>query len=645
MDHHSVDGCQMNPHHLLFGPPARPPERGDAGAGDQPSAAGEAHSHTVHVFDGGDAFDGHDDHAAASSLHQKLLYGHDKDPAMSINDGLSSLGSVEDGEWIGAEPPRTWCERCLPCWIPNNRTRMSTRHSLDHQHEMLFGPTNEHGRVDPERRRVKELLANNPDEFPALCRIPALSTFAYAALFCAVVAFLLLIPDDWLAQLTLGKGHFDGSVSASEMRWKVVAYASVPAISCGFTYFHIWLALWMMFYPIEFIGCWRIPDTNLGVPFGWQGIIPFKAVKMAQIATELMTSRLINMKNEFAKINPEVFASIMYPLIADEMEFHLNQVMRERKPDIWNRLPASIKQTIVTQSLERIGAVSRTMTMDMQSDIDNLLDMQVLVENFFKHDASLLNTLFIQNGYQELVFIRDNGALLGFIFGVLQMVIWIFWHPDKEEPLHITVQAMVVFPLFGLVLGLATNWISLLVIFSPVEKTKVCGVTLHGLFLQRQAEVSAVYARLVTTKVIPTKVMITALVTGETCEKGSARLDALFARHIEESVYAVLEDQHALVKYGRDMVMSAEDVTGIRDDMVQRLKKIVPSKLLEPPILEYLEGTIGLEQTMRERMEALPSRDFEQMLHPVFQEDEWKLIVVGGALGVVIGLLQALFIN
>jgi ElaB/YqjD/DUF883 family membrane-anchored ribosome-binding protein len=29
----------------------------------------------------------------------------------------------------------------------------------------------------------------------------------------------------------------------------------------------------------------------------------------------------------------------------------------------------------------------------------------------------------------------------------------------------------------------------------------------------------------------------------------------------------------------------------------------------------------------------------------VFQEDEWKLIAVGGGLGVVIGLLQAFFIH
>ena len=72
---------------------------------------------------------------------------------------------------------------------------------------------------------------------------------------------------------------------------------------------------------------------------------------------------------------------------------------------------------------------------------------------------------------------------------------------------------------------------------------------------------------------------------------------------------------------------------------------VVPGKIKDPSVQAYFDGRIGLERTIRERMEALPHRDFEQMLHPVFQEDEWKLIVVGGGLGLAIGLFQAYFIN
>ena len=54
------------------------------------------------------------------------------------------------------------------------------------------------------------------------------------------------------------------------------------------------------------------------------------------------------------------------------------------------------------------------------------------------HNCTLLNEIFIQCGYQELVFIRNSGATMGGLFGLLQMVIWIFWHPVEDVPLHAT---------------------------------------------------------------------------------------------------------------------------------------------------------------------------------------------------------------
>ena len=42
--------------------------------------------------------------------------------------------------------------------------------------------------------------------------------------------------------------------------------------------------------------------------------------------------------------------------------------------------------------------------------------------------------------------------------------------------------------------------------------------------------------------------------------------------------------------------------------------------------------------------QALPSAEFEGVLHPVFEEDEWKLIAVGGLLGMWVGIFQALFV-
>ncbi|WP_421711006.1 hypothetical protein [Alcanivorax sp.] len=46
---------------------------------------------------------------------------------------------------------------------------------------------------------------------------------------------------------------------------------------------------------------------------------------------------------------------------------------------------------------------------------------------------------------------------------------------------------------------------------------------------------------------------------------------------------------------------------------------------------------------MAERMQALSSEEFQDLLRPAFQEDEWILIVVGGFLGAMAGVGQLLF--
>lgn len=55
---------------------------------------------------------------------------------------------------------------------------------------------------------------------------------------------------------------------------------------------------------------------------------------------------------------------------------------------------------------------------------------------------------------------------------------------------------------------------------------------------------------------------------------------------------------------------------------------------------DYVNEKLGLRETLRVQMEKMSSVQFEQVLHPIFQEDELTLIIAGGALGLVAGLIQ-----
>ena len=136
-------------------------------------------------------------------------------------------------------------------------------------------------------------------EFPPLIVVPP-RWLIIAFLFCVCLVSLFL---------TVLSEHV--GLGSHEDKIKFIKYASVPVISVGFTYFHIWLALWMTFYPIKFFGILQIPGTNVGMP-GWQGIVPQKAEKMARISVRLMTTKLIDMKKEFQKIDAKIFAAQVF---------------------------------------------------------------------------------------------------------------------------------------------------------------------------------------------------------------------------------------------------------------------------------------------------------------------------------------------
>jgi uncharacterized membrane protein YheB (UPF0754 family) len=73
--------------------------------------------------------------------------------------------------------------------------------------------------------------------------------------------------------------------------------------------------------------------------------------------------------------------------------------------------------------------------------------------------------------------------------------------------------------------------------------------------------------------------------------------------------------------------------------VVARVLADLPGHL--PLVYAYSDGALDLEATLREKMRGLSGEEFEGVLHPVFQEDELTLILVGALLGLVAGFAQA----
>ncbi|TMW62861.1 hypothetical protein Poli38472_005479 [Pythium oligandrum] len=448
-----------------------------------------------------------------------------------------------------------------------------------------------------------------PVRFPPMLELPSIPMLMFVVLFIVAVVLCFTVFKDDLERHGVTSEH-------------LIKYGSIPLVSVAFTYIHIWMALYMTFYPLEYFGCLQIPGTNTGL--GWQGIVPHKGEKMARQATRLMTTQLMKVKEVFARIEPSRVVQELEPVMFNIIHDIVEDMALKYNPELWAALPLKIKEEIVLKVKEESPTHIEALMEEIKNNIEDVFDLETMVVTNMTRDKQLLVNMFVTCGYQELAFIRNSGAWMGFIFGLMQMGLW-FFYSDR----------IVVFPVVGLVVGTITNWLALKMIFEPVNPKKVCGFTLHGLFLRRQDQVAEVYGRLVASEVLTSRNIIEAILKGPYS-------DRLFEL-VYDSVQEAVNEGTALTEKIINLSLGEETFAQIKQDVTDHIVGIFPDSLRQ--IEDYATTAMDLEVTLREKMKMLSSEQFEQLLHPIFEEDEWKLVLMGGALGAIIGVLQAFFIN
>ena len=389
----------------------------------------------------------------------------------------------------------------------------------------------------------------------------------------------------------------------------LLIYLAIPITSALVGWLTNVVAIKMTFYPIHFIGI---------KPIGWQGIIPSKAAKMSSISVDLWTSKLINVKELFAKINPKKVAKEMLPEFDRISKEIMDEIMHEQAPEIWSRVPESVKKLAYSRISKDLPEIVTEMMTDIKENIDEMFDIKDMVVKRLTKDKGLLNEMFLQVGDEEFKFIERSGFTFGFLFGIVQMLVWYFY------------PKFWILPLFGLLVGYATNWLALKLIFNPIEPISFLGVTYQGLFIKRQNEVSKEYAYMLAHDIFTFDRIFASIITGPTKD----RFVNLIANHANHAI----DEAAGLSKPVITLVAGKRSYEKIKNIAIDKTLKELPNSV--KPVFPYAEKAMDLENIFRTRMQKLPPRDFVDFLRPVFQEDELKLILVGAVLGMGAGIGQ-----
>ncbi|MBP6352925.1 MAG: hypothetical protein KA331_03820 [Acinetobacter sp.] len=413
-----------------------------------------------------------------------------------------------------------------------------------------------------------------------------------------------------------------------------LAVLSIIPVTAIVTWAHVWMALKMVFYPINFWG------FHLGpLPVGWQGIVPRKAGRISGIITDNTLSKLGSLREFLQAMDPEDMANIIGEQVGFELEHLIDEVMIERNAVLWENLPYSIKRRIYAQAHKQLPTTLRELVTELTMNVESLVNMREMVVSQMEGDRRLMVRMFQKVGQKEINFIWHISALIGMFFGVFQMIVWFI------VPWHWTV------PFWAAIWGFLTNWIAIWMVFNPIEPNyirypqifrftkerkfpwivpvlKLGTYNVQGAFMKRQEEVSDVFASVVTEDLITLKSIMTEMMYGPKKDKTRR----IVKRHINEIM------ETPLVRTSLQLSLGPREYARLKTDLIDRSIEITMGPVCDPVLNASRAQKIF--QMFKERIRELTPKEFQNLLRPAFQEDEWILIVLGGVTGFFAGLIH-----
>ena len=413
------------------------------------------------------------------------------------------------------------------------------------------------------------------------------------------------------------------------------AVLSIIPVTAFVTWAHVWMALKMVFYPINFWG------VHLGpVPVGWQGIVPRKAGRISGIITDNTLSKLGSIREFLEAMDPDDMARIIGEQVGFELEHLIDEVMMDRNAVLWENLPFAIKRRIYAQAQKQMPAILRELVTELTMNVESLVDMREMVVSQMEGDRRLMVRMFLKVGQKEINFIWHISALIGMFFGIFQMIVWFV------VPWHWTV------PFWAAIWGFLTNWIAIWMVFNPLYPhpvkypqffartanrkfpwikpviPRIGTYNIQGAFMKRQEEVSDVFASVVTEDLITLKSIMTEMMYGGRKDKTRR----IVKRHINEIM------ETPLVRTSLQLSLGPKEYAKLKTDLIDRSIEITMVPVCDPAF--NASRAQKIYQMFRDRIRELTPREFQNLLRPAFQEDEWILILLGGVTGFIAGLIH-----
>ncbi len=190
---------------------------------------------------------------------------------------------------------------------------------------------------------------------------------------------------------------------------------TLPIIAAFIGWFTNYLAVKMLFHP-------RKPIRFLGMTI--QGVFPKRQELFAQKLGVLVSKELISMDELVSKMNQGNLSNDVLPLIEKRIDHFIQVKLKEEIPLLSMFIKGStienIKSGMISEVESMLPEVMSKVTERIQSQVNV---EQIVFEKVKNFSSDKLEEILYSIMKKEFVFIEVIGAVLGFIIGIIQILI------------------------------------------------------------------------------------------------------------------------------------------------------------------------------------------------------------------------------
>ena len=349
---------------------------------------------------------------------------------------------------------------------------------------------------------------------------------------------------------------------------------------------------------------------------GWQGIVPSRAAKMGSLAVDSGIAKIGTPREFFQELDPEQIAQQIVKSTEGDIDEIIDRVMEREQPRLWRELPTRFKQMVHRRVKEQLPEIVHELTVAIGDHMDQLVDVKLMVIKRF--DPELANRVFLDMGQRELKFIQNFGFVFGFLLGIpvalLTHFVTFWW----------------LLPVLGVLVGYATNWLALWMIYEPPEPRGWGPFRWQGLFIRRQHDVAEVYARIVADEILTVSAFGNELLHGPQSDRTRVL--------IETSMKPAIDRATGPVRPAVEVAIGPREYDSIRQSFASEPVEQMMEPLRDPEFSRTQSGQ--MRKLITDRIRAMAPSEFADLLRTATKEDEWLLLLHGAVLGLAGGLIH-----